>query len=59
LPLDTFVYQAAVVAAIGFIAAGASRRARRPNTELDHLRTGVLLWIVVGVLPLLRFVPLV
>jgi hypothetical protein len=57
LPLDTFVYQAAVVAAIGFIAAGASRRSQR--TELDYIRTGLLLWIGVGVLPLLRFVPLV
>ena len=59
LPLDTFVYQAAVVAAIGFIAAGASRRSRRPDTELGHLRIGVLLWIAVGVLPLLRFVPFI
>lgn len=59
LPLDTFIYQAAVVAAIGFIAAGASRRTRHPDTELGHLRIGVLLWIAVGVLPLLRFVPLV
>ena len=59
LPLDTFIYQAAVVAAIGFIAAGASRRARHPDTELGHLRVGILLWIAVGALPLLRFVPLV
>jgi hypothetical protein len=56
LPLETFLYHVAVAAAIGFIAAGASRQARRPRTELGHVRTGALLWIVVGVLPLLRFV---
>lgn len=56
LPLDTFIYHVGVAAAIGFVAAGASRRARRPDTERGHVRTGVLLWIVVGVLPLLRFV---
>jgi hypothetical protein len=56
LPLDTFVYHVGVAAAIGFVAAGASRRARRPDTERGHVRTGVLLWIVVGALPLLRFV---
>ena len=56
LPLDTVVHHVAVVAAIGFIAAGASRSARDPDADLGHVRTGVLLWIVVGVLPLLRFV---
>jgi hypothetical protein len=56
LPLDTFLYHVGVAAAIGFVAAGASRRARSPGTELGHVRTGVLLWIVVGALPLLRFI---
>lgn len=56
LPLDTFLYHVGVAVAIGFVAAGASRRARSPDTELGHVRTGVLLWIAVGALPLLRFV---
>lgn len=56
LVLDTFLYHIAVAAAVGFIAAGASRRARSTETVRGHVRTGVLMWIVVGVLPLLRFV---
>jgi len=56
LPLDTIVHHVTVVAAVGLIAAGASVRARNPETDRGHLRTGLLLWIAVGLLPLLRFV---
>lgn len=56
LPLGVFLYHVASAAAIGFIAAGASRPARSPGRNLGHVRTGVLLWIGVGLLPLFRFI---
>lgn len=56
LPLHVFLYHVAVVAAVGFIAAGASRPARSPDADAGHVRTGVLLWVAVGLLPLLRLV---
>lgn len=59
LPLHMFLYHVVVAAAVGFIAAGASRPARSPETAVGHVRTGVLLWIAIGLLPLLRFVDLV
>ena len=55
LPMDTFVHRVALAAAIGFIAAGSSRTARRPEIEFGHIRTGVLLWVVGVSLPLLQF----
>lgn len=55
LPMDTFVHRVALAAAIGFIAAGSSRTARRPEFEFGHVRTGVLLWVVGMSLPLLQF----
>ena len=55
LPMDTFVHRIALAAAIGFVAAGSSRTARRPKFEFGHVRTGVLLWVVGVSLPLLQF----
>lgn len=55
LPLDTFVHRIALGVAIGFIAAGASETARRPETTLGHVRTGVLLWLVAVSMPILQF----
>ena len=55
LPMDTFVHRVALAAAIGFVAAGSSRTARRPEFEFGHVRTGVLLWVVGVSLPLLQF----
>lgn len=55
LSLDLFVQRIALAVAIGFIAAGASATAREPDTELGHVRTGVVLWLVAISIPLLQF----
>lgn len=55
LPLDMFIHRIAMSVAIGFIAAGASQTARKPDVELGHVRTGVLLWLVAISIPLLQF----
>lgn len=55
LPLSTFVHRVALAAAIGFIAAGASRQARDPTADHGYVRIGTLLWFVAVVLPLLHF----
>lgn len=56
LPLDVFLYHVVVAAAVGFIAAGASRLGRDSDVEFGAVRTGVLLWMAIGLLPLLRLV---
>ena len=56
LTLHTFVHRIALAVAIGFIAAGASQSARRPGIEPGHVRTGVLLWLIAVVVPLVEFV---
>ena len=55
--LDTFLHRATLAVALGFIAAGASRTARDPGEHHGYVRTGVLLWIVALVIPLLHLVP--
>lgn len=55
LPLNTFVHRATLAVALGFIAAGASRSARRPDVEFGYVRTGTLLWAAALSLPVLQF----
>ncbi len=55
LPVETFVHRFALAIAIGMIAAGASETARYPGEFRGYVRTGVLLWLVAIVLPLLQF----
>ncbi len=55
LPVETFVHRFALAIAIGMIAAGASETARYPGEFRGYVRTGVLLWVVAIVLPLLQF----
>lgn len=56
LPIDTIVHRAALAVALGLIAAGASRTARETDVSLGLVRTGVLVWAVAVLLPLLQFV---
>lgn len=56
LPMDTIIHRIALAIAIGLVAAGASTTARRPGLEFGYVRTGVLLWVVAVVVPLLQFV---
>ncbi|MFC3957720.1 hypothetical protein [Halovivax cerinus] len=55
LPLNTFIHTAALAAALGFVAAGASQTARSPVMEPGHVRTGALLWTAAMAIPLLRY----
>lgn len=55
--LEAFLHRATLAVALGFIAAGASRTAREPNRKPGYVRTGVLLWLVALVIPLLHLVP--
>lgn len=55
LPMETFIHRFALAIAIGLIAAGASQTARYPGEFRGYVRTGVLLWIVAVLLPLLQF----
>lgn len=57
LPLDTLVQHVALAIALGFIAAGASRTARRPERQRGYVRTGILLWVVAMTVPLLVHIP--
>ncbi len=59
LPLDTLLQHVALAIALGFIAAGASKTARDPKTDLGYVRTGVLLWIVAIAMPLLVHIPFI
>lgn len=55
LPMETFIHRFALAIAIGLIAAGASHTARYPGEFRGYVRTGVLLWVVAVILPLLQF----
>lgn len=55
IPLETFVHRGGLAIGIGLIAAGASRTAREPDRVTGYVRTGVILWVVAIVLPLLQF----
>lgn len=55
LPIDTFVHRAALAVALGFIAAGASRTARHPEATFGLVRTGVLIWVLAVIIPILQF----
>ena len=55
IPLETFVHRAALGVAIGLVAAGASATARHPRMRHGFVRTGVLLWLVAIIIPLLQF----
>ncbi|MXR20207.1 hypothetical protein [Halobacterium bonnevillei] len=58
LPLDVLVHRGALAVALGLVAVGNSRVERHDSEGPDHLRTGVLLWLVATLLPLLRHTPL-
>lgn len=55
LPIDTVVHRAALAVALGLIAAGASRTVRNSEGSPGLVRTGVLVWTVALVVPLLQF----
>ncbi len=59
LPLDTLLQHVALAIALGFIAAGASKTARDPETDLGYVRTGALLWAVAIIIPLLVHIPII
>lgn len=56
LPLDALIHRGGLAVALGFIAVGASRAERLDPEPSQHIRLGVLLWLVTLILPLLRFV---
>lgn len=56
IPLETFVHRGALAMAVGLIAAGASETARDPDARRGFVRTGVLLWLVALLVPLLQFI---
>jgi hypothetical protein len=58
LPLDVLVHRGALAVALGLVAVGNSRVERHDSEGPDHFRTGVLLWLVATVLPMLRHTPL-
>ncbi|WP_232702873.1 hypothetical protein [Halobacterium wangiae] len=58
IPLDVLVHRGALAVALGLVAVGGSRGERRDPEHADHVRSGVLLWLVATVLPLLRHTPL-
>lgn len=58
VPLDVLVHRGALAVALGLVAVGSSRVERRAEDGPDHVRAGVLLWLVATVLPLLRHTPL-
>ncbi len=57
VPLDVLVHRGTLAVALGLVAVGGCR-AERPVDSPDHVRIGVLLWLVATVLPLLRHTPL-
>lgn len=58
LALDTLVHRGALAVALGLIAVGCTHAVRERAGRRNHLRRGVLLWLVAMVLPLLRHTPL-
>lgn len=58
IPLDVLVHRGALAVALGMIAVGGSRTERKNPDRADHVRFGVLLWLVATILPLLRHMPL-
>ena len=56
LPLETLVHRSPLAVAVGLIAAGASRTARRRTDGRGYVRTGVLLWAVAASVPLFQFI---
>lgn len=55
LPLNVLVHRFSTAIALGFVAVGASHTVRVDPVDHDFVRTGVLLWLVTLVVPLLRF----
>lgn len=58
VPLDVLVHRGALAVALGLIAVGSSCVEREADDGPDHVRAGVLLWLVATLLPLLRHTPL-
>jgi len=54
VPVDILVHRGAMVVALGLLAAGGSRTERLHPERRDHVRAGVLLWVVATTLPLLK-----
>ncbi|AGB38693.1 hypothetical protein [Natronococcus occultus] len=56
LPVDVLVHRFSAAVALGFLAVGASHAERFDSARHGYVRTGVVLWVVVLLLPLLQFV---
>lgn len=56
LPVNVLVHRFSAAVALGFIAVGASQVERFSSTHHGFIRTGVTLWVVALVLPLLQLI---
>lgn len=56
LPVNVLVHRFSAAVALGFVAVGASHAERFDSERHGYVRTGVILWVVVLLLPLLQFV---